>query len=59
MARRNLVIVRPYLLYPNIPGRVTKPTYIRDKHTTASLYSVALSMHAELLVRGQEDDQRK
>lgn len=59
MARRNLLIVKPFLLHPNTPGRATKPTHIRDKHTENSLYSVASGVHAELLVRGQEGDLRE
>lgn len=59
VARRNLLIKKPFLLHPNIPGRATKQTHIRDKHTTNSLYSVASGVHAELLVRGQEGDLRE
>lgn len=59
VARRNLLIVKPFLLYPNTPGRATKPTHIRDEHTANSLYNVASEVHAELLVRGQEGDLRE
>lgn len=54
-----MLIVKPFLLHPNTPGRATKPTHIRDKHTANSLYSVASGVHAELLVRGQEGDLRE